>query len=65
MYADDLALISESEADLQHMLDIVPAYAADWRYELNAPLKSAVLVIGESKNSRVLLGQSRRWYVSS
>ena len=63
MYADDLALISESEADLQHMLDIVSAYAADWRYELNA-LKSAVLVIGESKNSRVLLRQSRRWYVS-
>ena len=44
MYADDLALISEYEADLQHMLDIVSAYTVNWRYELNA-LKSAVLVI--------------------
>ena len=45
------------------MLDNVSAYAVDWWYELNA-LKSAVLVIGESKNSRVLLCQSQRWYVS-
>ena len=63
MYADDLALISDSETGLQHMLDIVSLYAAKWNYELNAR-KSATVVIGESQNSRDLLRQSRRWYVS-
>ena len=63
MYADDLTLISDSETCLQHMLDIVSLYAADWKYELNA-MKLAIVVIEESKNSRDLLRQSRIWYVS-
>ena len=32
MYADDLALRSDAEAGLQHMLDIVSDYAHLWRY---------------------------------
>ena len=56
MHMDDLALVSDSEAGLQYMLDIVTRYAAEWRSELNA-LKSAIMVFGESKNSRDLLRQ--------
>ena len=47
MYADDLALISDSEAGLQHMLDIVSEYAHLWRYRF----KSSVLVILEKHQS--------------
>ena len=36
MHVDDLALVSDSEAGLQYMLDIVTRYAVEWRYELNA-----------------------------
>jgi len=53
MYADDLALIADSEAELQSMLNIVSSYAFLWRYEFNAQ-KSSVLVIGESPVSRKL-----------
>ena len=45
MYADDLALISSSEADLHHMLSMLSDYALMWRYHFNAA-KSAVLVFG-------------------
>ena len=51
MYADDLALIGDSETDLQTMLHIVSSYASLWRYEFNAQ-KSSVLVLGESPLSR-------------
>lgn len=34
MYADDLALISESEVDLHHMLAIGSNYALLWGYHL-------------------------------
>ena len=43
MYADDLALIASSQAELQAMLGIVAAYATKWRYQLN-PEKSVVMV---------------------
>ena len=36
MYADDLAVIADSEAELQFMLNIVSSYAIFWRYEFNA-----------------------------
>ena len=54
MFADDLALIDESPAGLQQMLDIVSAYAMELKYEFNAN-KSAILVIGESKHTRETL----------
>ena len=52
-YADEIALIADSEAELQSMLNIVSSYAIFWHYELNAQ-KSSVLVIGESPVSRRL-----------
>ena len=51
MYADDLALVSDSAEDLQPMLDITSNYALLWHYQFNAS-KSAVLVFGESPVSR-------------
>jgi hypothetical protein len=40
LYADDIVLLAESEADLQALMRIVGAYAARWRFEIN-PTKSA------------------------
>ena len=62
MYADDLALIADSEADLQAMLNTVSLYAFLWRYEFNAQ-KSSVLVMGESPMSRKIARPKRRWYI--
>ena len=47
MYADDLALIADSPAELQAFLEIAADYASRWRYSFNAS-KSFVLVFGES-----------------
>ena len=63
MYADDLALISSSEADLYLMLSMVSDYALLWRYHFNAA-KSAVLVFGESPVSRKKNRPLRKWLVS-
>lgn len=60
MYADDLALIASSQAELQAMLDIVAAYATKWRYQLN-PEKSVVMVYGETSRSRASARVSRKW----
>ena len=62
MFADDLALVSESDSDLQSMLNIVTHYATTWRYKLNAS-KSSILVIGESNRSRTQNRQTRSWHV--
>ena len=62
MFADGLALVSESVSDLQSMLNIVTHYANTWRYNLNAS-KSSILVIGESKRSRTQNRQTRSWHV--
>ena len=62
MFADDLALVSESDSDLQSMLNIVTHYATTWRYKLNAS-KSSILVIRESNRSRTQNRQTRSWHV--
>ena len=62
MYADDLTLISASEKELQHMLDIVSLYASCWCYEINAQ-KSSILVFGESPTSRQQNRSVRKWLV--
>ena len=60
MYADDLALVSDSAEDLQDMLDITSNYARLWYYQFNAS-KSAILVFGESPVSRRRNRSSRKW----
>ena len=60
MYADDLALISDSAEDLQSMLDITSNYALLWCYQFNAS-KSAILVFGESPVSRKRNRSLRNW----
>ena len=45
MYADDLALISSSSADLQNLLEIVFHYSRRWKYQLNVS-KTKILVFG-------------------
>ena len=58
MYADDLALVSESPTLLQNMLDIVATYARKWRYRFNAN-KSWVLVFSQTLKLR----DSRKWFI--
>ena len=36
LYADDLALIAESEADLQELLNCVSSWCQKWRIRINA-----------------------------
>ena len=62
MYADDLALKSDSEAGL-HMLDIVSDYAHLWHYRFNIS-KSSVLVFGGTSVSRKKNLISRKWWLS-
>ena len=64
MYADDLALISDSAAELQLMLNIVDSYSSYWRYSINAR-KSAILVFGESPNSRAHCRPRRYWSINN
>ena len=60
MYADDLALVASSSADLQAMLNIVHTYSRKWRYQLNET-KSVVMVFGEATVTRRRERLSRRW----
>ena len=64
MFADDLALVSESPTVLQRMLDIVSSYAKKWRYRFNAS-KSWILVFGESTSQRQKLRGLRKWFIES
>ena len=59
MYADDLA---DTPSKLQQMLDTVHAYACKWHYKFNAS-KSAILVFGESLQSRTRNRLCRTWYL--
>ena len=60
MFADDLALVSDSASELKSMLNIVSSYADRWRYKLNLT-KSSVLVMGESTTSRNRNQQTWQW----
>ena len=35
LYADDIALVADSEEELQVMLDVVGAYAEKWKFKFN------------------------------
>jgi len=45
MYADDIVLIAENEADLQCMLDAVSRYAEQWRFTFNTDRKKSEVVV--------------------
>ena len=61
-YADDMSLVTSSDADLQRMLDITGKYAYRWQYTFNAN-KSKIMVFGESSTPRKVLRRSRLWYL--
>ena len=64
MYADNLALLSNSCFMLQAMLSITYDYAIRWRYSFNAA-KSAVLVFGESPPARARNCLQGSWYIAT
>ena len=49
LYADDLILLAESQAQLQKLADIVTEYAHKWRFEMN--LKKTKVVVFEEEPS--------------
>lgn len=62
-YADDMTLLSDSQNDLQYMLNIVGRYAFKWGYTFNYS-KSKILVFGESSRSRRVAREQRTWYLN-
>ena len=48
LFADDIALISESPEGLQEQLNILYEYSKDWRFEINAK-KSQVMICEKGK----------------
>ena len=50
VFADDVALLSNSSAELQQMLEITFDYVRHWHYKINSS-KSAVIVTSKSKQS--------------
>ena len=56
LYADDVALIAESESDLQTMLTIASSFATKWNLKCNSN-KSKVLVVGK------YIDKSNKWVV--
>lgn len=51
LYADDIALISHSENDMQHMLDTVDAWCRKWRLRINSQ-KSKVVHFRKNRSKR-------------
>lgn len=51
IYADDIALISHSENDMQHMLDTVDAWCRKWRLRINSQ-KSKVVHFRKNRSKR-------------
>ena len=58
MYADDVALIAESESDLRKMLKISHDFACKWNLKFNHS-KSKVLVVGQR------IDKNRKWYLGN
>ena len=51
MYADDIALISQTETGLQDTLDTVDAWCKKWRLQIN-PNKSKVVHFRKKRTKR-------------
>ena len=62
MYADNLALVTSSPADLQALLELVHRYAQIWHYELNES-KSVIMVFGEAAVTRRRERANRKWWL--
>lgn len=59
LYADDIALLAESEEEMQQLLDVVAEYARRWRFEINHSKCGAVRFNrkgAEVPSSALLLG---------
>ena len=48
LYADDIVLLADSEADLQSLLNIVHSWCSRWRLEVNL-LKTNIMHVRKSK----------------
>ena len=55
MYADDIVLLVETDAELQEMLDVMSHYAQEWRFRFNAQ-KSKMMVVGANSEESWSIG---------
>ncbi|MFN9380495.1 MAG: RNA-directed DNA polymerase [Bacteroidota bacterium] len=54
LYADDIVLISDTQKDLQSMLDCVTEYSRKWRFRVNPKKgKSEVMRFGKTRRSQI------------
>ena len=51
MYADDIVLLVEKDAELQELLDVVGHYAQEWRFRFNTRKSKTMLVGANSEES--------------
>ena len=58
LYADDVALLAETESDLQKILNVAAAFASKWNLKFNSS-KSKVLVVGKR------IDKNKLWYLGS
>lgn len=48
LYADDIALLSNSQSDMQHSLDILTKYCKSWRLSINVS-KCKIMICGKNR----------------
>ena len=59
-FTDDIVLMAESGKELQCMLDVVYKYAnTEWKLRFNAS-KCGVLVVGQKKSGKLIVGFRQR-----
>ena len=64
LQADDIALLAVSKDDLQLLMDICYNFACKWRFIIH-PLKTKILVFGESNKNAFINKHTRVWRVGS
>lgn len=65
LFADDIVILANSASELQAMLDISTAYAAEWRFKFSTGMnqdKSAVMVFGSGKTAAQLTTEGIRCF---
>ena len=62
--ADDVAVTALTKSDLDQMMNVCYTYTTKWRYRLN-PIKSVVLVFGETNHQNECLKTKRVWKLNN
>ena len=53
MFADDMAMVAESEEGMDRMLDKVDAYSRKWRFKFNEKKSKVMVIAGRHRRKGV------------